>query len=108
MTIISAAKQEQIARLGVNGPARVDAVTAWLKAVGGSDAETLIKVMDYAPHAGTVQAFERMMARFKSQGAMGFDQRHRNGGEEGLSDAQYEAMSYSDRREYQRQHSGRR
>ncbi len=38
---------------------------------------------------------------------MGFDQRHRNGGEETLTDAQYGAMSYSDKREYQRQASSR-
>lgn len=97
---ISAARNSEIEKLGVNGPARVDAVTNWLKAVGGNDAETLIKVMDYAPVAGTVMAFENLMRKFSSQGAGGFSQRHRERPNEGPTEEEWASWSFGDRRTY--------
>ncbi|MDB5937592.1 MAG: hypothetical protein JWQ01_4936 [Massilia sp.] len=99
-TVIAASKNAEIAKLGVNGPARVDAVTNWLTAVGGDDAATLIKVMDYAPVAGTVVAFENLMRKFSSQGAGGFSQAHRDAPNNKLTEEEYSALSYAEKREY--------
>jgi hypothetical protein len=105
---LQTAKAAEIAKLGVNGPARVTAVTNWLKGVGGADAETLVKVLDYAPVAGTVQAFERMMQKFSSQGGAGFSQQHRSQPEAGKIPG-YEGMSFEQRRYAQdQQRAGRR
>lgn len=91
------AKAAEIAKLGVNGPARVTAVSNWLKAVGGQDAAVLIRTLDYAPVAGTVQAFERMMQRFKDQGGAPFSQQHRTQPEAGKI-PNYENLSFAQKR----------
>jgi hypothetical protein len=91
------AKAAEIGKLGVNGPARVTAVTNWLKAVGGPDADTLVRTLDYAPVAGTVQAFENLMRKFSSQGGAAFSQQHRTQPEAGKIPG-YENMSFEQRR----------
>lgn len=97
---ISAAKNAEIAKLGVNGPARMDAVTNWLTAVGGNEAATLVKVMDYAPVADTVIAFENLMRKFSSQGAGSFSQAHRDAPNSKLTEDEYSKLSYAEKREY--------
>lgn len=94
---ISAAKQAEITKLGVNGPARVDAVTAWLKGVGGPDAEILCRTLDFAPVAGTVMAFERLMQKFSSQGGSGFTQNGRTQPDDTKIPG-YDKMSFEQRR----------
>jgi hypothetical protein len=94
---LQTAKAAEISKLGVNGTARVTAVTNWLKAVGGADAEVLVRTLDYAPVAGTVQAFERMMQKFSSQGGAAFSQQHRAQPEAGKIPG-YEKMSFEQRR----------
>jgi hypothetical protein len=101
------AKAAEIAKLGVNGPARITAVTNWLKAVGGPDANVLVRVLDYAPHSSTVQAFERMMQKFSSQGSAGFSQQHRSQPESGKIPG-FENMSFEQRRLAQDQRNSRR
>jgi hypothetical protein len=107
------ARNSEVQKLGPNATARVSAVQTWLKGVGGPDADTLIKVLDYAPVAGTVKAFENLMTRYASQGAGGFSQSHREPGEPAngrLTEAQYNALPIGDRMEYARSasSSGRR
>lgn len=97
---MATAKAAEITKLGVNGPARVDAVTAWLKAVGGADADTLVKVLDYAPVAGTVQAFERMMQKFSSQGGAAFSQSHRTQPDTKPTAEEKDSWSYVEQRHY--------
>jgi hypothetical protein len=104
---ITAAKQAEINKLGVNGPARVDAVTAWLKGVGGPDADILCKTLDYAPVAGTVMAFERLMQKFSSQGGSGFSQGHRAAPDDKKIPG-YDTMSFEQRRFAQDQQRARK
>jgi hypothetical protein len=94
------ARQAEINKLGVNGTARITAVTQWLKAVGGQDAETLVRVLDYAPHSATVQAFENLMRKFSSQGGAAFSQQHRTQPDPGKIPG-YEGMSFEQRRHSQ-------
>lgn len=95
-----AAFDAEVAKLGVNATARVTAVTTWLQAVGGPDAEALVKTMQYAPVAGTVVAFENLMKKFTSQGGASFTQSGREQGKAPLTDEQWNAMSYSEKRAY--------
>jgi hypothetical protein len=94
---LQTAKAAEIAKLGVNGPARVTAVKNWLGAIGGQDAATLVGVLDYAPVAGTVEAFERMMRKFSSQGGADFSQSHRSQPEDGKLPG-YDKMSFEQKR----------
>lgn len=94
---IATAKQAEVSKLGTTGPARVDAVIAWLKGTGGPDAEILCKVLDYAPVAATVMAFERMMQRFSSQGGSGFTQNGRTQPDDTKIPG-YDKMSFEQRR----------
>ena len=105
-THMAAAAKTQIDLLGPNGPARVDAVTRWLKGVGGDDAATLIKVLEYAPVAGTVQAFERMMQKFSSQGNTAFSQSHRSQPDP-MKIEGYETMSFEQKRAAQENNRAR-
>jgi hypothetical protein len=107
MARLQSARQAEINKLGVNGSARVTAVQNWLKGVGGSDAAVLIRTLDYAPVAGTVQAFENMMRKFSSQGGAGFSQQHRTQPEAGKIEG-YENMSFEQRRYTQDQLARRR
>jgi hypothetical protein len=104
---LHAAKQAEIAKLGAAGPARVTAVCNWLKAVGGPDAAVLARTLDYAPVAGTVQAFERMMQKFSSQGGAGFSQQHRSQPDAGKIPG-YESLSFEQKRCAQDRLNGRR
>lgn len=104
---IQAAKQAEIQKLGVNGPARVDAVQRWLKSVGGEDAAALVGVLDYAPVAGTVKALEGLMKKFSSQGSGSFNHSHREQPEAGKI-AGYEGMSFEQKRFAQDQQRTRR
>lgn len=97
-SVITAAKTAEIGKLGVNGPARVDAVTTWLKSVGGADAEILVKTLDFAPVAATVVAFENMMRKFAGGG--GFTQQHREAPSTKPTDEEFNSWSYADQREY--------
>ena len=104
------ARDAEIAKLGPTAPARISAIQTWLKAVAGPDAATLIGVLDYAPVAGTVKAFENLISRYSSQGAGGFSQSHREPGEQGgrLTEEQYSALPIAQRLDYARSHANGR
>jgi hypothetical protein len=107
MARLQTARQAEINKLGVNGPARITAVTNWLKGIGGADADVLVRVLDYAPHSSTVMAFERMMQKFSSQGGAGFSQQHRSQPDAGKIPG-FENMSFEQRRLAQDQLLARR
>jgi hypothetical protein len=96
------AKKAEIAKLGAAGPARVDAVLTWMKAVMGPKAAALAGALNHAPVAKTVEAFEDLMQWHSSQGAIGYRSGGREQPERGPSDEQYNAMSYAEKREYTR------
>jgi hypothetical protein len=106
MTKLQNARQAEINKLGAAGGSRVDHVIAWLKARGGPDAEVLCKTLDYAPVAGTVMAFERLMQQFSSQGGSGFSQQHRSNPDPTKIPG-FENMSFEQRRQAQDQRNRR-
>lgn len=95
---VTAAKADQIAKLGVNGPARVDAVTNWMKArIGEADAGVMSTMLVTAAH---VAAFEKLMRQSSSQGAGSFSQQHRQEQDTKPSNEEYDKWSFAEKREY--------
>lgn len=71
-TTIKAAREAQITALGVNGPARIDAVTNWMKANGLNHMPGMLVTADI------VQDIEKVMRIASSQGNSSFSQQHRS------------------------------
>lgn len=91
------AKTAELGKLGPNAAARITAVTQWLAASAGDKAAGMIKVLEMAPRADTIEAFEGIIQKSQSQGAAPF-----NGSGRTQSDpAQiqgYEQMNFAQRR----------
>jgi hypothetical protein len=102
---IKTARDAEIAKLGPNGPARLDAVTQWWTSVTGDDGKALGTILRMAPTASTVQALEKLVSKFTTQGAASFSAAHREPPEAPgrVSDAQYNAMTPGERFAYARQ-----
>jgi hypothetical protein len=105
---IATAKAAEIAKLGTTAPARVDAVVNWLTGMDGSadkgDAKALAGMLVTARH---VEAFERIMNKFSSQGTASFSQSHRTAPEtNGIPG--YEKMTFEQRRQAQDNNAARR
>jgi hypothetical protein len=98
------AQRAEIAKLGVNAPTRVDAVTTWLEAQVGSDlAGALRKTMFTAK---SVEAYERLLRNFTSQGVSGNPAVGRDGAPREparLSDDEYAKLSFAEKTAYARQ-----
>lgn len=96
------AKNAEIAKLGANGPVRVGAIETFLTGfVGEADAKALGSMM---VTANIVTAFEKMVAKFSSQGAAPFSQAHRDVRPQGrVSEDEYQRMSPAQRLDYTRQ-----
>jgi len=96
---IDAARTREIEKLGPTAPARVDAVTRFLSGVDTSadkgDAKALAGILVTARH---VEAFERLITRFASQGVAPFSQKHREGPDAGKEIAGWDKMSFEQRR----------
>jgi hypothetical protein len=95
----------EVAKLGATASDRVTAVTTWLGAMGGKDADALVKVMTMCPRADTIIAFENLMRKVSSQGGGGYSSSHRDAPTAGPSDAEWAAMSYSQKREFTQTHN---
>ncbi len=99
---ITTARNAEIAKLGTTGPARVDAITTFLKAqLGEADG---LRVASRMFLAADVAAMEKLVAKFASQGSGNFSQQHRDVQQAGRVDqATYDKMSYSQKMDYARQ-----
>lgn len=95
-------KKAEIAKLGSAGPARVDAVTTWIKGVMGEDAAGLAASLDYAPTQKTVAAFEKLMRIWSSQGGVSATASHRATPDTSKIPG-FEKMSFEQRRQAQDQ-----
>lgn len=82
----------EVAKLGVTGPQRIDAIKTWLKATG---AEALA---DTLWTAGIVQSYEGLMQKFT--GGSSFSQQHRDAADNKPSEDEYSSWSYGEKREY--------
>lgn len=92
----------ELDKLGANAATRVDAVTTWLKGQFGAEiarpfAATLV-------HESQVRGWEKIMERFRTQGAGGYSPQFGEVRESGkVSQAQYDAMSPAERVAYAQQ-----
>lgn len=87
----------EVNKLGSAGAARIDAVNTWLDAKGYS------AFKDGLVHAEAVQAVEKMMRDFSSQGAASFSTGGRDAEAGGrVSDEVYNKMSDREKRDYAR------
>jgi hypothetical protein len=95
------ARSAEITKLGSNAAGRVDAVNTWLNAMVGTElAGSLRKGMLLAVQ---VNAYERLMRAFVSQGVGGNIGAGRDGGGAGperISDADYGKLSYTEKQAY--------
>lgn len=99
------AKTAEIAKLGAAGTKRVDVVTQWLGSVAGEEGKALAKVIEYAPVASTIVAFEKLMQKFSSQGSGSFSPAREAAAPPKLSDEEYDKLSFAEKRAYADKHS---
>lgn len=91
------ARRAQIEQLGQAGTARVTAIETFLDAKGYSPLKAMLVTADI------VKAMEGLVA--KASGADNFSQRHRDNDVPGkLSDDEYKALSFSEKRAYAEKH----
>jgi hypothetical protein len=95
---LETARTAQMEKLGTTGPQRIAAVTTWLRATGGPQAEILASTLEKYPVADNVAAFENLIKRMSSQGGTGFSQQHREGAPEANKIPGYENMTFEQRR----------
>ena len=102
-----AACKAEVEKLGIHGTARVTAVENFLRGQLGDDLGNALRSMIVTEKI--VRGLEALAAKFTTQGAAGFSQAHRHveppRGPGIASDAEYEAMTQSERWAYARSHS---
>jgi hypothetical protein len=105
--MLSNARDAELSKLGSTAQNRVDAVSTWLRARVGPDADVLVNQLARYPHAKMVSAFERIIKSFSNQGGAEFSQGGRNveDNNSGGKIADYENMSFVGRRVAQMQRS---
>lgn len=99
---LAAAKQAQVEKLGANGPARITALQNFFAGlIGEQDAKHIGSML---VTADIVQAAERMVAKFSSQGGARFSQAHRDAPDQPgrVNDEQWNRMSDAERLDYSR------
>lgn len=96
---IAAAHAAEIAKLGANGPARVTALGTFFDGIGAGELKGMLVT------AGMVQAAEKLVSKFSSQGVHPFTQQHREppSPQGKVSQAEYDKMSPAARLDYTRQ-----
>ena len=105
--MLTNARAAELGKLGANANTRVDAVKTWLSAMAGDRAGAMLRVLDHAPTASTVEAFETLISRFTSQGVTGnpAGSRDANSGRQPqrMSDADYAKLTYTEKLTYAQQ-----
>lgn len=97
--LIDNAKAAELQKLGPTGTARKTAIDTWLTATLGD--ELGMEMLKYTFSAKQVQAIEKLMDVFRTQGVAPLDQRHRETGDpQKVSDEVYDKMSFAEKREY--------
>jgi hypothetical protein len=96
----------EIAKVGVNAPQRVDAIGRWITAEMGEADAKQIKALIVTD--SVLRFYERLQAKITSQGAASFSQQHRDVEPRGVSDEQWNSMSYSQKKDYAERASAQR
>ena len=60
----------ELGKLGANANTRVDAIKTWISAMAGDKAGAMLRVLDHAPTASTVEAFETLIAALHLAGRL--------------------------------------
>jgi hypothetical protein len=96
--MIGKAAAAEVAKLGVSGPARVDAITMFLR---GRYGETAARPMlNTLLTESQVRIWEDIITRSTNGGAGGFSQRGRDPNDGRVDQATYDKMSYGQQKEY--------
>lgn len=98
--MVKAGRAKQVEALGPAGPARITAANQWLDAMGTPGLKERLWT------AQDVKDFETLILKSTSQGAGSFSPAHRDP-QQGtrVSDAEYQKMSYSEKKQYSAQFS---
>lgn len=98
--LVASGRAKEQEKLGVNGPARVDAIETWLTSKLGSDKGGALFAR--LTLSTDVEAMEDLINQFSTQGGGAFNQQHRdNGGAGKLTEEEYQKLPLSERRQYQ-------
>jgi hypothetical protein len=73
-TQLAHARNAELGKLGSAGQARIEAVSTWLRARAGGDAEVICNQLKNFPHSTMVRAFEAVMKAFSDQGGANYSQ----------------------------------
>jgi hypothetical protein len=93
------AQAAEVAKLGDLANVRMDSLKTWLNSQLGTEAAKALTTTLFT--AGQVQAFEKLMHKFVTQGSGGFNGAHREPTIPGkISDEAYGKLSYAERIEY--------
>jgi hypothetical protein len=88
--------QQEIAKIGTNGPQRVDAVGRWITGeVGEADARPIRATIVTDAH---LRFYEKLMNKISSQGAAGFSSAHRLPAEDSTKIPGFSKMSFEQQR----------
>ena len=100
--LIAEAARREIEKAGVTAPARVAAVSTWIRSeIGDREAAPILKTLVTAAH---LNFYEKMMPKIINQGVAGFSGKHRDVDTGKLSDEQYSKLSYSQKKAYAEKH----
>src|SRR5262249_48854562 len=98
LSMVGAAAAAEREALGVNAPIRVDAISNWLRArYGDNVAKPILATMVSRHH---VAVFEDIIQRFTNQGGGNFTGARRDAEPMTLSQAQWDTMSYTEKKDY--------
>lgn len=101
---INTARNAEIAKLGTTGPARVTAITTWMKSILGEAEGAQLASRMFT--ARDIEIAEKLVTRFASQGGGSFRQTGReadNGSK--VDDATWDRMSYGEKKSYAERHT---
>ena len=97
--LVKAGRDAEVAKLGPNGPARLQSIGTFLKATLGDAEGNQIFARMFT--ASDVTAMEKLVAKFASQGSASFSQSHRDVQQQGrVEQAVYDKMSYTEKKDY--------
>jgi hypothetical protein len=102
--VLAERSRAEIAKAGINAPARVDFVGKWLDGFVGAEAAKPIKATLVTN--SHLEMFEKVINTLTTQGTASFSQSHRAAPETGIPG--YEKMSFEQRREAQDRNAARR
>ena len=95
---IQQAHANEMAKLGANATSRLDAVTTFLKSQLGEDMAR--DVSKFLFTSTQVEAWEKIMATVRTQGASSYTPQHAENAPTKISDEEYAKMSFGERRAY--------